>query len=127
MPSTRPYHNFDDVNNPQANVTTLVQRFYHSARESLPQPSRSPDTTGQIKPPNCRPRLTALLWEAESCVCFQVNANGSTVTRRDDNHRINGTALFNVAGIRPSKRDRILNAGNERYVEIGPISHTGVW
>jgi len=45
------------------------------------------DTTGQIAPPGMKPRVTATLWEDEGSMCFQVEAKGVCVARRD------GTAL----------------------------------
>lgn len=55
------------------------------------------DHTGQIAPPGMKPRVTATLWEDEGSLCFQVEAKGVCVARREDNHMINGTKLLNVA------------------------------
>lgn len=41
------------------------------------------DTTGQIAPPGMKPRVTATLWEDEGSLCFQVEAKGVCVARRD--------------------------------------------
>ena len=41
------------------------------------------DTTGQIAPPGMKPRVTATLWEDEGSMCFQVEAKGVCVARRD--------------------------------------------
>lgn len=41
------------------------------------------DTTGQIAPPGMKPRVTATLWEDEGSLCFQVEAKGVYVARRE--------------------------------------------
>jgi protein SOK2 len=41
------------------------------------------DTTGQIQPPGKKPRVTATLWEDEGSLCFQVEAKGTCVARRE--------------------------------------------
>ena len=47
-------------------------------------PSQQPfDTTGQIAPPGMKPRVTATLWEDEGSLCFQVEAKGVCVARRE--------------------------------------------
>ena len=54
-----------------------------------PQPSyqqQTPDTSGQIAPTGMKPRVTATLWEDEGCMCFQIEAKGICVARRDGNH-----------------------------------------
>lgn len=48
------------------------------------QPPQIPfDTTGQIAPPGMKPRVTATLWEDEGSLCFQVEAKGVCVARRE--------------------------------------------
>lgn len=86
------------------------------------------DTTGQIAPPGMKPRVTATLWEDEGSLCFQVEANGVCVARREDNHFINGTKLLNVAGMTRGRRDGILKSEKTRHVvKIGPMHLKGVW
>jgi protein SOK2 len=46
------------------------------------------DTTGQIAPPGMKPRVTATLWEDEGSLCYQVEARGICVARRE------GTVTF---------------------------------
>lgn len=41
------------------------------------------DTTGQHAPPGMKPRVTATLWEDEGSLCFQVEAKGVCVARRE--------------------------------------------
>ncbi|KAL3960896.1 hypothetical protein ACCO45_006013 [Purpureocillium lilacinum] len=86
------------------------------------------DTTGQIPPPGMKPRVTATLWEDEGSLCFQVEARGICVARREDNHMINGTKLLNVAGMTRGRRDGILKSEKIRHVvKIGPMHLKGVW
>ncbi|MCJ1397875.1 hypothetical protein MMC11_001071 [Xylographa trunciseda] len=86
------------------------------------------DTTGQNAPPGMKPRVTATLWEDEGSLCFQVEAKGVCVARREDNHMINGTKLLNVAGMTRGRRDGILKSEKLRHVvKIGPMHLKGVW
>ncbi|KAI1817372.1 apses-domain-containing protein [Poronia punctata] len=86
------------------------------------------DTTGQIAPPGMKPRVTATLWEDEGSLCFQVEARGICVARREDNHMVNGTKLLNVAGMTRGRRDGILKSEKVRHVvKIGPMHLKGVW
>lgn len=86
------------------------------------------DTSGQIAPPGMKPRVTATLWEEEGTLCFQVEAKGVCVARREDNHFINGTKLLNVAGMTRGRRDGILKSEKTRHVvKIGPMHLSGVW
>lgn len=49
-----------------------------------PYPSQHTfDQTGQIAPPGMKPRVTATLWEDEGSLCFQVEAKGVCVARRE--------------------------------------------
>lgn len=96
------------------------------------QPS-SPDMTvtqpaGQLAPPGVQPKVTTTLWEDESTLCYQVEARGVCVARREDNDMINGTKLLNVAGMTRGRRDGLLK--NERYrrvVKAGAMHLKGVW
>ncbi|UNI20729.1 hypothetical protein JDV02_006794 [Purpureocillium takamizusanense] len=86
------------------------------------------DTSGQQPPPGMKPRVTATLWEDEGSLCFQVEARGICVARREDNHMINGTKLLNVAGMTRGRRDGILKSEKVRHVvKIGPMHLKGVW
>lgn len=92
------------------------------------QQYQSFDSTGQVAPPGMKPRVTATLWEDEGSLCFQVEANGVCVARREDNHMINGTKLLNVAGMTRGRRDGILKSEKTRHVvKIGPMHLKGVW
>ena len=46
-------------------------------------PPQNYDTSGQVAPPGMKPRVTATLWEDEGSMCFQVEAKGVCVARRD--------------------------------------------
>ncbi|RKF65589.1 Cell pattern formation-associated protein STUA [Erysiphe neolycopersici] len=86
------------------------------------------DLTGQVAPPGMKPKVTATLWEDEGSLCFQVEAKGVCVARREDNHMINGTKLLNVAGMTRGRRDGILKSEKHRHVvKIGPMHLKGVW
>jgi protein SOK2 len=92
------------------------------------QAQHVPDTSGQVAPPGMKPRVTATLWEDEGSLCFQVEAKGVCVARREDNHMINGTKLLNVAGMTRGRRDGILKSEKTRHVvKIGPMHLKGVW
>lgn len=41
------------------------------------------DATGQLPPPGMKPRVAATLWEDEGSLCFQVEARGVCVARRE--------------------------------------------
>lgn len=45
------------------------------------------DTTGQVAPPGMKPRVTATLWEDEGSLCFQVEAKGVCVARREGKYQ----------------------------------------
>ncbi|GES66168.1 APSES transcription factor StuA [Aspergillus terreus] len=86
------------------------------------------DATGQVAPPGAKPRVTATLWEDEGSLCYQVEAKGVCVARREDNSMINGTKLLNVAGMTRGRRDGILKSEKIRHVvKIGPMHLKGVW
>lgn len=50
---------------------------------ALQQQYQGYDTTGQQPPPGMKPRVTATLWEDEGSLCFQVEARGICVARRE--------------------------------------------
>lgn len=52
------------------------------------QQSQGFDTTGQQAPHGMKPRVTATLWEDEGSLCFQVEAKGICVARREGTHTI---------------------------------------
>ncbi|KAK2848521.1 hypothetical protein FQN49_005640 [Arthroderma sp. PD_2] len=115
---------------PPLNSTAPNSHGYvpNSTAQVQPPYSQPFDTTGQIAPPGVKPRVTATLWEDEGSLCFQVEARGVCVARREDNHMINGTKLLNVAGMTRGRRDGILKSEKIRHVvKIGPMHLKGVW
>lgn len=59
------------------------QHGYVGAAGIQGYPQQNYDTTGQVAPPGMKPRVTATLWEDEGSMCFQVEAKGVCVARRD--------------------------------------------
>ncbi|KAI9259302.1 transcription regulator HTH, apses-type DNA-binding domain-containing protein [Sporodiniella umbellata] len=75
-----------------------------------------------------RPKVTTNIWEDEGTVCYQVDAKGICVARREDNDMINGTKLLNVVGMSRGKRDGILkNEKGRVVVKVGAMHLKGVW
>lgn len=67
-----------------------TQHSYVPQAPTLPAPNQGGyaptppfDTTGQVAPPGMKPRVTATLWEDEGSLCFQVEAKGVCVARRE--------------------------------------------
>ncbi|PNS16103.1 hypothetical protein CAC42_4504 [Sphaceloma murrayae] len=111
-----------------APLPTLAANSSQSPAVSSSQENRPADLTGQVAPNGAKPRVTATLWEDEGTLCFQVEAGGICVARREDNHMINGTKLLNVAGMTRGRRDGILKSEKTRHVvKIGPMHLKGVW
>lgn len=73
----------------QGNVLPLpvMASNQHMQGQAYPQSSGF-DTTGQLAPAGMKPRVTATLWEDEGSLCFQVEAKGICVARRDGKHRV---------------------------------------
>ncbi|EKD13867.1 APSES transcription factor [Drepanopeziza brunnea f. sp. 'multigermtubi' MB_m1] len=121
-------HQVSGAMGPQGNVLPLP-----AIGQPMPGPGYGAaqpgfDTTGQVAPPGMKPRVTATLWEDEGSLCFQVEAKGVCVARREDNQMINGTKLLNVAGMTRGRRDGILKSEKMRHVvKIGPMHLKGVW
>ncbi|KAK9461258.1 transcription regulator HTH, apses-type DNA-binding domain-containing protein, partial [Lipomyces oligophaga] len=94
----------------------------------IPQMLQPHDPTGQYPPPGMKPRVTTTLWEDEGTLCFQVEAKGVCVARREDNDMVNGTKLLNVAGMTRGRRDGILKSEKQRHVvKVGAMHLKGVW
>lgn len=103
------------------------QQAYHHQQAASMLPTIT-DPTGQKSPPNIKPKITTTLWEDEGTLCFQVEARGICVARREDNNMINGTKLLNVAGMTRGRRDGILKGEKNRHVvKAGAMHLKGVW
>lgn len=114
---------------PQSHAMALpTMSTTHPPHPQASYQSHTPDTTGQVAPPNHKPKLTGTVWEDEGTVCFQVEVRGICVARREDNCFINGTKLLNVANMTRGRRDGILKSEKTRNViKIGPMHLKGVW
>lgn len=105
----------------QPQYTSAAHQYHHV----LPAIT---DPTGQTAPPGVKPKVTTTLWEDEGTLCFQVEARGICVARREDNDMINGTKLLNVAGMTRGRRDGILKGEKNRHVvKAGAMHLKGVW
>lgn len=58
------------------------------------------DSTGQNPPPGMKPRVTATLWEDEGSLCFQVEARGICVARREGK----AFAFSNISGLTKNRQ-----------------------
>ena len=68
--------------------TQGVLQSWNAAASQSYQPHTF-DHTGQVAPPGMKPRVTATLWEDEGSLCFQVEAKGVCVARREGNGLLN--------------------------------------
>lgn len=68
---------------PLSTVHPGPQTSPNSGKNSYRDQDRPFDTTGQRAPPGAKPQVTAMLWEDEGSLCFQVEANGVCVARRE--------------------------------------------
>lgn len=102
--------------------------YTHHQQQAVPMLPTITDPTGQKPPPNFKPKITTTLWEDEGTLCFQVEARGICVARREDNNMINGTKLLNVSGMTRGRRDGILKGEKVRHVvKAGAMHLKGVW
>lgn len=78
-------HQVTGTMGPQGNVLPLPAMA--AGQAGMPNqpypPQQGFDTTGQVAPPGMKPRVTATLWEDEGSLCFQVEAKGVCVARRE--------------------------------------------
>lgn len=75
-----------------------------------------------------KPRIATTFWEDEKTICYQVEAQGILVSRREDTNYVNGTKLLNVAGMTRGKRDGILKTEKTKsVVKVGAMNLKGVW
>jgi protein SOK2 len=64
-------------------TTHTVTHGYAPGSNTSPQQHAIFDATGQVAPPGAKPRVTATLWEDEGSLCYQVEAKGVCVARRE--------------------------------------------
>ncbi|GAB1312755.1 hypothetical protein MFIFM68171_02965 [Madurella fahalii] len=88
------------------------------------------DSTGQVPPPGAeKAPVTATLWEDEGTLLFHVKVNGVSVTRREDNHMINGSKVLEVSKLSQERKNEILDAEKVRHIVLeAPGEHlVGTW
>jgi len=74
------------------------------------------------------PKLILIPWEDKKTFVFQLKIGNRTLSRRIDNHTVNGTKLLNIGGLTRGRRDGILKNEKERNViKHGPLNLKGVW
>lgn len=122
----QPYQYLQQQQQQQAMYQQQYQNTYHHQQVAM-MPTIT-DPTGQKAPPNIKPKITTTLWEDEGTLCFQVEARGICIARREDNNMINGTKLLNVAGMTRGRRDGMLKGEKSRHVvKAGAMHLKGVW
>ncbi|KAL0077552.1 transcription regulator HTH, apses-type DNA-binding domain-containing protein [Phycomyces blakesleeanus] len=117
-------NNNNNNNNHSTAISTLINDPAHLDH------ALSQDSIVPIAPnvPNHRNKLATSLWEDEATLCYQVDARGICVARRQDNDMVNGTKLLNVTGMSRGKRDGILKNEKSRVVvKVGAMHLKGVW
>ncbi|ORX43182.1 hypothetical protein DM01DRAFT_1313125 [Hesseltinella vesiculosa] len=112
----------------QPTFSWYAQQPMAAASAPVLLPANPPAVPPKSHHPTPRPKITTSLWEDEGTVCYQVDANGICVARRQDNDMINGTKLLNVTGMSRGKRDGILkNEKGRVVVKVGAMHLKGVW
>jgi protein SOK2 len=76
-----------------ATHTVTAHGYVPGSNASTQQPPIF-DTTGQIAPPGAKPRVTATLWEDEGSLCYQVEAKGVCVARREGMFNATSVIIF---------------------------------
>lgn len=100
----------------------------HLAQSSIGTRNQLLDTLPIEYPKPIKPRIRRLYWEEEKTTCYQVEALGVLVSRREDSDFLNGTKLLNVAGMTRGKRDGVLKSEKVKIVvKTGSMNLKGVW
>ncbi|KAI8646310.1 hypothetical protein BD408DRAFT_380805 [Parasitella parasitica] len=129
-------HSFDrpfSIAPPMINDHNSALDYYHhhpAAHQQFQSPSGYSNygNNHNVVITSPRPKITTNIWEDEGTNCFQVDAKGICVARRQDNDMINGTKLLNVVGMSRGKRDGILkNEKGRVVVKVGAMHLKGVW
>ncbi|KAI9010010.1 hypothetical protein CLU79DRAFT_710788 [Phycomyces nitens] len=122
-PTTIPSSIYTTNNNPSTGSSTPTNNSPH-LDQTLGQDSLLPVHQSSHQ----RSKLATSLWEDEATMCYQVDARGICVARRQDNDMVNGTKLLNVTGMSRGKRDGILkNEKGRVVVKVGAMHLKGVW
>jgi hypothetical protein len=76
---------FTHASHPPSPYMHHIQSEYHHDTLQYTHSFRNyvTDTSGQSGPPGMKPRVTTTLWEDEGTLCFQVEARGICVARRE--------------------------------------------
>jgi protein SOK2 len=78
---------FENGNHTMHKLLTITAMSSGAPASSIPgsqgYQTQTFDHTGQVAPPGMKPRVTATLWEDEGSLCFQVEAKGVCVARRE--------------------------------------------
>lgn len=100
----------------------------HLAQSSIGTKNQLLDALPVEYPKPVKPRIRRLYWEEEKTTCYQVEALGVLVSRREDSDFLNGTKLLNVAGMTRGKRDGVLKSEKIKIVvKTGSMNLKGVW
>ncbi|CAH6723022.1 hypothetical protein CLIB1444_12S02498 [[Candida] jaroonii] len=111
------------------------QYAYHTSTTSItgqqsPVVGSLQQLPNQYQPPpkHVKPRIATTVWDDENTICYQVEAHGILVSRRQDTNFVNGTKLLNLAGMSRGKRDGILKSEKVKTViKMGTMNLKGVW
>lgn len=71
------------INSPTAVTNPSVAPPGYGNNSGAPLQGFVYDATGQCAPPGAKPRVTATLWEDEGTLCYQIEAKGVCVARRE--------------------------------------------
>ncbi|KAG1140762.1 hypothetical protein G6F37_009331 [Rhizopus arrhizus] len=136
----RPFPSLDDHSSPSNTLNWSPSHPYHHrhhyhhhhTQASLNSPNYNyygnTNSVVMASSSPTRPKVSTNIWEDEGTLCFQVDAKGICVARRQDNDMVNGTKLLNVVGMSRGKRDGILkNEKGRVVVKVGAMHLKGVW
>lgn len=109
-------------------AATLPQGPAVAMKSAVNNTKSIPDLQSKDQVRHVKPRVFTTFWEDQKTVCYQVEAHGILVSRREDTNYINGTKLLNVAGMTRGKRDGILKTERTKsVVKVGTMNLKGVW
>ncbi|KAF1966322.1 hypothetical protein BU23DRAFT_574139 [Bimuria novae-zelandiae CBS 107.79] len=93
---------------------------------------RERDLTGQICPPGVSPNVTATIWEAEGTLLFhvEVQPEGVTIARREDDQRIHADALMALEDRLRAEIEACTETTYRFFIHVvkdGPAHLRGMW